>query len=60
MVIRLKLKISRKNIWHLDQDNSHAFVCHWASPSDVFSPEPDIKMSSFCFNCQIPIWKSAA
>jgi len=31
------LKISRKSIWYLDQNNLHAFVHHWASPSDSFS-----------------------
>ena len=29
-------KISQ-NIWYLDQNNLHAFVHHWASPSDNFS-----------------------
>jgi len=35
--VRLKLKISRKGIWYFGQNNLHAFVRHWASPSNVFS-----------------------
>jgi len=31
------LKISRKKFWYLDQNNLHAFVRHWASPSYIFS-----------------------
>jgi len=31
------LKISRKNIWYLDQNNFHALVHRWKSPSDVGS-----------------------
>jgi len=37
MVVRLKLKISHKNIWYLNQNNLHAFVRQWASPPDIFS-----------------------
>jgi len=36
-VVRLNIKTSRKNVWHLDQNNLHAFECHWASPSDVLA-----------------------
>jgi len=37
MVVRLKLKISRKNISYLNQNNLHAFVRQCASPSDISS-----------------------
>ena len=37
MFIRLKLKISHKNVWYFIQNNLHAFVRQWASPSDIFS-----------------------
>jgi len=36
-VVRVKLEISRKSIWYIGQNNLHAFVRHWASPSNVFS-----------------------
>ena len=39
-VVLLMLKISRINIWYLDQNNLHAFVRHWVSPSDIFSHLP--------------------
>jgi len=28
---------SCKNIWNLDHDNFHAFVCCWASPPDILA-----------------------
>ena len=37
MVVRLKLRISRKNISYLNQNNLHAFVRQCASPSDISS-----------------------
>jgi len=55
--------LSRKIIWNLDQNNLHAFVRRWTSPSDDFChlfQNLMLKMS-FSFHCRISLlfheWK---
>jgi len=35
MAVSLMLNVSQ-NIWNLDKNNVHAFVCHWAPQPDLF------------------------